>query len=63
MSHTVRDVLAREADDAALPDLARRGVVLGERRLRRRRSTAVLAGAAAVVVALALGFLALGACG
>ena len=59
MSPTLREVLAREANDTRAPDLDLDAVVgLGEQRLRRRRTTAVLAGAAAVVVALALGFLA-----
>jgi len=60
MSPTLRDVLAREANDTGAPDLDLDAMVaLGEDRLRRRRTTALLGSAASVVVvvALALGVL------
>lgn len=55
MSTTLREVLARRANDSGLPDLDIDELVgLGERRLRRRRLAAVLGSAAAVVLVIAL---------
>jgi hypothetical protein len=58
MNATLREVLARRADEAGDPDLDLDELVrLGEHRLRRRRLAAVLssAGAVLVVIALAIG--------
>ncbi|MBA2559461.1 MAG: hypothetical protein H0V07_06150, partial [Propionibacteriales bacterium] len=55
MSAPLRDVLAQRANDAGTPDLDIHELVgLGEHRLRRRRMTAVLGAASAVVVVIAL---------
>jgi hypothetical protein len=55
MNTTLREALARRANDAGLPDLDIEALVgLGEHRLRRRRRAAVLGSAAAVVVVIAL---------
>jgi hypothetical protein len=56
MNQTLRDTFARELDDAGRLDVDIQALVdKGETRLRRRRLTAVLGAAAAVVVALAVG--------
>src|SRR3954447_2418752 len=55
MSTTLREVLARRADQAGAPDLDVEALIdLGERRLRRRQLGAVVGSAAAVLVVIAL---------
>ena len=55
MTRTLRETLAASVEDAGVPDLDLAELIeLGERRLRRRRLSAVLGSAAAVVVVLAL---------
>jgi hypothetical protein len=55
MSTTLREALARRADEAGAPELDVDALVeLAERRLRRRQLGAVLASAAAVLVVIAL---------
>ena len=55
MSTTLREALARRADQAGPPELDVDALIdLGERRLRRRQVGAVLASAAAVLVVIAL---------
>ena len=59
MSTTLREVLARRANDVGPPNLDIDELVgLGEGRLRRRRLTAVLGSAAAVVFVIALALVA-----
>ena len=61
---TLRDAFERQAGNAGTPDLRIDDLVgLGEHRLRRRRLTAVLGAAAAVIAAVAIGLTALNGTG